>query len=368
MEKGNIYKVIVIGLIVAIFIGEYALNILVKRGSNTISGGEIYKGWIYGNFRITDYNLNLISNDVIDDSDIKGMPGIVKVISLSNQTLIKVNDSSLIPSIFSKMNSLGHPIAAKATLQPEGSILLEDGKTVNLTQSIQSYIPPVAPVGGIIYGKAYVYLRGDNLLGIGGFSILINKKNVSFKAKIVNITNPIYTYAVDFSNRGSIEKLQQFIDLHCNDSNESMEAIYLCNIRYEINNVIYPKFVVGVSDLPYVKYVGDSYVIVDSDMVNKSRIINDFGNDTVFSYSYIYSPVDISDLLSKLNISVDNVERDSTYFLSPEDDRYVFTNNTVIYETSDTFNVNDTVMVNGEATISGNVVMGIDVKSLSNLD
>ena len=348
MEKGNIYKIIVIALIIAIFIGEYALNIITKRGTHTLETGEEFKGIAYGKVRITDYNQNLVSQDIINKKEIENISGIERVTVIANSTLIKVNSTDEVPYVYHALTERGYVVGAKATLVPVDGFDLENGKHANITQSIQTYIPPIAPIGSVIEIKMYAYIKGNNLLGVGGISIVGSEKEISVKGRIVDKEDSGYKYIFNFERRQLIKEIVNYVKE---------------NVSYRINNIVYPKSTIGLQNISYVKYVGDTYVIVEDNFTNTSKIIEDMGEST-FSKSYIISKNDLSELLRELNITPDDVKHTYDYKIEIDDDKYVITSGYLDYKTAENFDVNSSVIVSGNASMTGDVIVVMNISNV----
>jgi hypothetical protein len=273
MDKQTIYKFIAIGIAaVVLFLGDILLF-----GSSTSSSQQPASHYMIGileaNYTLESYKGIVQISNPVNFSEIRQniseMPGVKKVYENPDTILITTENENASMEIYRFADGKYGRVYAKAVLAPEGTGVLNGTYDVNVSLPLEVYMKPTIKTGsrmGIIAEAAVV---DGSVSAMGTARISSERKRVDVVGAILNVSEMVYRYEIDFENRTAI-------------------ADY-ANSTAEISNTVYLN-ATPLSKKEYVEWVGDSYIIVNGNMTNKTMIMQDYGNAT-FPSSYLKSPV-----------------------------------------------------------------------------
>ena len=338
MEKQNLNKYIVIAFaiicILVLVLGDVFLIGMSKP--TTQQGGDGYiTGYFEANYTLESFKGIVKVFSPVNFSDISqnisAISGVKKVYENPDQILIMTENESAPMEIYGMVEGKYGTVFRKAVLTPEGTGLVNGTIEVNVSTPLEVYMKPTISEGSTVVVVAEVAAQDGEVKYMQNSLISSNRESIMITAKVLNITETNYLYEVDFENRTMIEDIEGAL-------------------TKDISNIVM------VSNTPkekkdYVSWLGDNYIIVNDGMVNKSRIIEDYGNVT-FPYSTIKSA-------EKLNISYAASESTiSKVLVESKDRQYVLPDNGIMaMEIKDASQNMTSINLVLDAEISGNLVL-----------
>ncbi len=320
MADQNKYKTIALLLLVAVLIiGEIAI---VFRGNINIKPkSEYIQGIAKAEYKLVSYKpvVKVIGN--LTEDERLALKNISDIDEINGTTILFLKD----PYDIEKVKSIvkDKDIFAKAEFSPAGLALL-NGQTFNISLPFSFYIKPDLPVNATVEFEFEAIGQNGVIVATGSPKFTYYQKQLSVEGTVVNTTNEMYLYIVDFENRSLVKEFNGTVN----------------NV---VKNIV-PKKV------DYATYIGEDYIIVN-ESVNKTTILKDFP-DAVFEDSYIYSkaPLNISFAKKLEKVKKCHIKLHSYFDLAKDE-----------IEESCEKDIGDKVNVTINALISGNTILDFNI-------
>ena len=320
MADQNKYKTIALLLLVAVLIiGEIAI---VFRGNiNLKPKNEYVQGIAKAEYKLVGYKpvIKIIGN--LTDEEKRALENISEIDEINGTTILFLDD----PSDISRVKDIvkDKDIFAKAEFSPLGLALL-NGQTFNISFPFSFYIKPNLPVNATVEFEFEAIGQNGLIVATGSPKFTYYQKQLNLKGVVVNTSDEMYVYVVDFENRSLVKQFNGTIN----------------NV---VKNIV-PKKV------DYATYIGEDYIMVN-ESVNKTTILKDFPN-AVFEDSYIYSktPLNISFAKKVEKIRECHIKLHSQFALINDE-----------VDVNCKKNIGEEVSVSINALISGNTILDFDI-------
>ncbi len=277
MDKQTIYKFIGLGIAaVVLFLGDIMLF-----GSSSHSQQEVKSymiGVLEAEYSLESYKgiveiLNPVNFSQIKQN-ISAMAGVKKIYENPTEILITTENESASMDIYRFANNKYGTVLSKAVLTPLGNGTLNGTYAVNVSLPLEVYLKPTIGNGSVMNIRADALVIDGSVNAMQNAVIVSERKRIDLVGPIASISEKTYSYEIDFANRTMIDDYG--------------------NATADISNVVYLN-ATPLLRKDYVDWVGDSYITVNGNMTNETKIIEDYGNAT-FPSSYIKSaePLNIS--------------------------------------------------------------------------
>ncbi len=318
MVKENNYKTFVLLLLIAVLlIGELAILYL---HPNTHTNKKMYYVEGISEFTLSSYKsviklpkishdeLNLVSNCVSNEMD------------LENQTVLFLKNESCIFDVYSTL----HKGISKANFIASSPLYVNGSSIINNSVNFQYDLNPTLPVGSKLRFK-FIGLVENGVVTRGvKFTLMGEKRTIPLRISKIKKISSYYIYYVDFVNRTCLRDVPN---------------AHISNVIRNTNN----------KKEDYVEYVGDNYIVVNENYTNKSRIIEDYGENVIFEPSYVISntTMNLSCASTYSLVSIYQYKIDDPNYVVPIDKQFI------------TLNESNTTRIYANVFLSGNTIMEI---------
>jgi hypothetical protein len=302
MDKQTIYKFIAIGVaLVVLFLGDILLF-----GSSTHTQQqqkEYMMGVLDAKYSIESFKGIVEITSPVNFSQVRqnisAMPGVKKIYESGGEILITTENENASMDIYRFADGKYGNVLSKAVLSPEGSGTLNGTYNVNVSVPLEVYLKPTIRQGSSLSIRAQAIVVDGSVSAIGSAYVVSERKRIDIVGRIVNVSEKAYSYEIGFENR-------------------TLAADY-GNATPEISNTVYLN-ATPLARKDYVDWVGDTYIIVNGNMTNETRIIEDYGNAT-FPSSYLKSdvPLNVSFAKGAKEIVTADVSTAGAPYIMPDD-------------------------------------------------
>lgn len=321
MTNQNKYKIIALLILIAVLIiGEIA--IVFSNKININSKPKYIKGIAKAEYKLIDYKPIIKIIGSLSEEEKNNLKNFSDIDYINGTTLLFLKDSFNIDTIKKFVN--GKEMFVKAEFTPIGNAFLNN-QTANITTPFSLYIKPNIPLNAVVEFEFEAIAENGLIVATGMPKFSYFQKRLSIKGIILNTSDDIYVYIVDFDNRILVKKFNG-----------------------TINNIVKN---ITPKKIDYAKYIGEDYIIVN-ETVNKSEILNDFPN-AILEDSYIYSKtlLNLSFAKSVKRIKQCKIRLETQFNLINKEITINCTK-----EIGDNVNVNINALISGSTILSFNII------------